>query len=98
VGKAALDWIMATGVRLPGPGLRKRDWKRIMGGYVSYSSEFKFTVGADVDRRVVSISISFPLLFCLSFYFTVMFTSIVTVLIVFVNQWGLIPRMGKTHR
>jgi hypothetical protein len=64
---------------------------------VSHLSEFKlFTLGADVDGGVVCISISFPFSFPFPFYLTVM--SISFPFIVFLNKWGLIPRMGKTHR
>jgi hypothetical protein len=48
----------------------------MMCGDVSHSSEFKlFTLGVEVVAEVVYISISLPLLFFFSFYFTVMFTS-----------------------
>jgi hypothetical protein len=48
----------------------------MMDGDVSHSSEFKlFTRGVEVGAEVVCISISFPLLFFSSLYFTVMFTS-----------------------
>jgi hypothetical protein len=68
----------------------------MMNGDVSHSSEFKlFALGADVVGGVVCISISFSLLFFFSSYFTVMFTGFVFIVL---NQWGLIPRMGKTHR
>jgi hypothetical protein len=66
----------------------------MMDGDVSHSCEFKlFTLGADVGGRVVCISISLPLLFSFSFYFTVMFTSFV--FIVFLNQWGPSPEWVK---
>jgi hypothetical protein len=48
----------------------------MMDGDVIHSSEFKlFTLGVEVVAEVACISISFPLLFFVSFYFTVMFTS-----------------------
>jgi hypothetical protein len=69
----------------------------MMDGDVSHLSEFKlFTLGADVGGGVVCISISFPLSFPFSFYFTFMSTSFP--FIVFLKQWGLVPRIGKTHR
>jgi hypothetical protein len=69
----------------------------MMDNGVSQLSEFRlFTLGADVSGGVVCISISFPLSFSFSFYFTVMPTSFP--FIVFLNQWGLTPGMGKTHR
>jgi hypothetical protein len=76
--------------------LRQRDWKRMMDGNVSHSFEFKLvTHGANVAGVVVCVSISFLRLFVLSCYFTLMFTSFV--FIVFLIQWGRIPRMAKTR-
>jgi hypothetical protein len=63
----------------------------MVDGNVSHSPEFTlFTLGVDEVSRVVSIYF-FPSIGFLSFYSTVMFTS--SVVIVYLNQWGLIRRM-----
>jgi hypothetical protein len=94
------DWIMATGVGLLGSRLRDLEAERLEKNDGWRREPFiwvkLFTLGTDVGGGVVCISISFPLSVSFSFYFTVMPTSFP--FIDFLNQWGLIPRMGKTNR
>jgi hypothetical protein len=84
-------------LQLLGYGIsRQRDWKKMMDGDVSHSSEFKlFTLGVEVGAEVVCISISFPLLFFSSFYFTVMFTSYAFIFIFFLTSGASSPEWVK---
>jgi hypothetical protein len=89
--KPLANWIVATGVGLLGPEKQDFEAERMTDGDVSHSSEIKLLswgtgVGLDLFSRW------FSFLLCLLVLRLVLFR------LLFPYQWGLIPRMGKTHR